>query len=319
MDFGALIRESWNTTWRYRFLWLLGVFAGGAAGGIGGGGGNSGTRFGDSTARFQQAPDSIRIATDEAVSWANSNVGWLVAAIGAAVLVAVALLIVGLIAQGGMAEATVDIAEGRETSLGRAWRTGLRLFWRYAGLWLTLALGAVAIGVLVAAIVAAIIGVGFFGSWLGSNTGAAALALVVGIFVGIPLLAALVMAAIALSIVVAYAQRAIYADDAGPITALGIGWRTLRAHVGQSLLTWLVSIGLGIGAGIAFGLLLLPLVALFGGLGYAAYLATGIGAPLFAIGALGAIALLAAGAVLTGIVNTFFWNYWTRAYLRLHI
>ncbi|HET7771785.1 MAG TPA: hypothetical protein VFN74_23630, partial [Chloroflexota bacterium] len=287
--------------------------------GGGGGGGNNGIRFDSASPPFRQAPDGIRVATEEATAWANANVGWLVAAIGAAVLFAVALLVVGLIAQGGMAEATVDIAEGRETSLGRAWRTGRRLFWRYAGLWLTLALGAVAIAALVAATVAAIVGVGFAGSWLGADGGAAALALIVGIFVGIPLLAALMMGAIALSIVVAYAQRAIYADDAGPVTALGIGWRTLRAHVGQSLLAWLVSIGLGIGAGIAFALALLPLFALFGGIGYAAYVATGFGAPLFAAAALGAIALLAAGAVLTGIVNTFFWNYWTRAYLRLHV
>jgi hypothetical protein len=40
MDYGALIREAWGTTWRHRFLWVLGLFAGGAVGVSAGGGGN---------------------------------------------------------------------------------------------------------------------------------------------------------------------------------------------------------------------------------------------------------------------------------------
>jgi hypothetical protein len=29
MDYGALIRAAWQTTWRHRLLWVLGLFAGG--------------------------------------------------------------------------------------------------------------------------------------------------------------------------------------------------------------------------------------------------------------------------------------------------
>ena len=32
MDYGRLIQEAWALTWRYRFLWVLGCFAGGAVG-----------------------------------------------------------------------------------------------------------------------------------------------------------------------------------------------------------------------------------------------------------------------------------------------
>ena len=31
MEYGVLIRQAWSTTWRYRFLWLLGVLAGGSS------------------------------------------------------------------------------------------------------------------------------------------------------------------------------------------------------------------------------------------------------------------------------------------------
>ena len=320
MDYGALIRDSWTTTWRYRYLWLLGLFAGGTAGGFGGGGGGGNRSVSWREPGGFVPPDGdLRVATEQLGTWTAANAGWLIAGAVAAVLIGLALVIVGLIAQGGMAEATVDIAQGRETSLGRAWRTGLRLFWRYAGLWLTLALGAFAIALFIGAIVAAAVAIGAAGYSMGGGEGMAVVALIAGILVGIPITIGIVMAAIALSIVVAFAQRAIYVDDAGPVQALGIGWRTLRAHVGTSILTWLVFLALGIAAGIAGALILLPVIGLAGGLGYAAYLATGVGAPLIAMAALAIIAVLAAGAVLTGIANTFFWNYWTRAYLRLHV
>jgi hypothetical protein len=71
-------------------------------------------------------------------SWATANAGVLVGAAGALVALGLALLVVSLIAQGGMAEAMVELASGRPASLGRAWRTGRRLFWRYVGLYLLL-------------------------------------------------------------------------------------------------------------------------------------------------------------------------------------
>ena len=33
MDYAAVIRDAWRLTWRNRFLWILGLFAGGAVGG----------------------------------------------------------------------------------------------------------------------------------------------------------------------------------------------------------------------------------------------------------------------------------------------
>jgi hypothetical protein len=38
VDYGALIREAWQTTWRHPYVWILGRFAGGAVGVASGGG-----------------------------------------------------------------------------------------------------------------------------------------------------------------------------------------------------------------------------------------------------------------------------------------
>ena len=117
MTYGDIIREAWYITWRYRFLWLIGVVAGGAvrAPGFGGGGG-SGWR--------------VQNGIDVGVSGAAGNIGSAVDAWAAS-----------------------DLAVGHPSSPGRAWSAGLPLFWRYAGLWLVLAALAIpiALRVLIAA------------------------------------------------------------------------------------------------------------------------------------------------------------------------
>ncbi|HRT31886.1 MAG TPA: hypothetical protein P5211_05715, partial [Anaerolineae bacterium] len=45
MDYGKIIQQAWNTTWRYKALWVFGILLALASAG-GGGGSNSGVRFG---------------------------------------------------------------------------------------------------------------------------------------------------------------------------------------------------------------------------------------------------------------------------------
>ena len=311
MEFGALIGESWRATWRYRSLWVLGFLAGGAGGScsLNSGGGPPGGADG--------LPADVQESFGQVGELIAANLGLVIGAFLVAVAIGLALFVAGFIAQGGMAAATVDLAQGRETSLRDAWRAGLRLVWRYVGLWLALIVIAIIAALIAAALVAAVVGVGFVGSQA-EGGGGVALAIGLGLVVGLPLLIAVVVGAIALSIVFTYAQRLVYAEDVGPMAALGRGWRLLREHKGQSALVWLVSVVLGIGAGIVGAIVFVPIVAVFAGIGFATYAASGeIGASLIAIAALGLLVLFLVGALFSGIVNTFFWHYWTRAFLRL--
>jgi hypothetical protein len=309
MEFDTLIRESWSATWRYRSLWLLGLLAGGAGGGGSCSFRSSGSLPGGSF------PTEVQPAFDQVGGWVAANLTWLILCFVVLALVGLALFAAGFIAQGGMAGASVALARGQQTSLRAAWRAGLRLGWRYVGLWLLLLLVGLVGIVVTLLIVGVVAGIGF----LAARTGGGGIALAVGlaIVVGIPLVLLLIAGTIALSIVFIYAQRLIATEDAGPAEALGLGWRLLRGRTGPSTLVWLVSFGLGIGAAIAGFVVLLPILALFGGAGYVAYTGSGLGAPLVVITALGVLTLLAAGILLAAITNTFFWHYWTRAYLRL--
>ncbi|MGH2356289.1 MAG: DUF7544 domain-containing protein [Chloroflexota bacterium] len=311
MDYGALIREAWTTTWRHRFLWILGLFAGGAAGLAWGGGRGPGVQWRTQNHDMERfGPAAGRVA-EVVGSWMAANAGLVVAVAVAAALLGLLALVVSLVAQGGMAEATVDLASGRSSSLGRAWRTGLRLFWRYAGLWLLLIALGIAIAAVIGALVALLAGLASFGGV------AAPVAVLVGLLIGAPLVLMGIVFVVAMSIVVAYAQRAIFAEDAGPVAALRSGWRLLRAHPGASALAWLVNLALGIGAGIVTALALLMVFAVLGGIGAAVWAVAGFSIPTIAYGALGLLVVIVAGAILTAIANTFFWNYWTLAYLRL--
>jgi hypothetical protein len=307
MDYAKLIGEAWRLTWHHRFLWILGLFAGGTLGSFGG----SPMQWrGDGREAAQLRPDLVGPGGDVARVLA-ANVGLVIAVAALVVALGLALLAVSLIARGAVVRAAADLELGRPSSLGLAWRAGVHLFWRYARL--TLAL----IGVAVA--VAFVIGGGAFVLFapIVAGPGPAGPPLA-WMLIGVVLLPVLIVGGIALSIVVLYAQRAIALDEVGAVEALRVGWRTLREHVGQSLLVWAIALGLGIAAGIALFALFLVAAALVGGVGFGVWSLIGLHPLTLAYAAVGGLAMLLAGAVVVGIANTFFWNYWTLAYMQLH-
>ncbi len=315
MEYGRIIREAWATTWRYRYLWVLGLFAGGAVAAPYGTGGGGPVEWRTSGEEVEQVAPWLSRAAGDASRWLVANVPLVVG--GAALLLALALafVIVSLIAQGGMARATADLSEGQASSLGRAWAAGLRLFWRYLGLWLLLAGIAILVAVGVGALVALVAGLGIVAARLTQTPPILLVAL--GALVGVALLIAAILAVIGASIVLAYAQRAIAVRDMGPLAALRAGWELFRTHLGTSLVIWLINVGLAIGAGIAVGLGALAVFAVLGALGAAVWALLGMTAPTIGYIVLGVLLLVAAILTFVAIANTFFWNYWTLAYLRL--
>jgi hypothetical protein len=343
MEYGTLIRQAWTITWRYRFLWLLGVLAGGAVGMPTLNGGGSGTGWRADSTDIRPTDPSLVAAGEQVGAWAVANAGSLIALAVAAVALMLVLLVLSFIAQGSMGRATADIASGRPSSLGSAWGAGVHLFWRYVGLWLVLIGAAIAIAAIIGAVVAAGAAAAIAGQapWLGLALAlAAGAAIVVGfmrfvlaitrdsgaprwlVIVGsalfaLPIFTVLIAAALLLSIVVAFAQRAIAVEDAGPIAALQSGWRLTRAHLGDSLLTWLVNVGLALATGIAVVLTALGALVLLAGIGGLVFAVVGLTGPLFAYIGVGGLVLTAGVLTLAGIANTFFWAFWTLAYFRL--
>jgi hypothetical protein len=147
MNYPSLVRDAWAITWRTRFLWILGLFAGVTG----------------SSLSFGRSSLPSNLAIEQAQAW-----------IVAAVVVGVLLAVLSVVARGGITQATVDIQHGQPSSLLSAWRAGARWFWRFLGL--LVLLGALA-GAVLGAVVLAVANLGAAGAVLGAvllTVGAAA-------------------------------------------------------------------------------------------------------------------------------------------------
>jgi hypothetical protein len=313
MEYGALMRRSWLLTWRNRFLWVFGLFAPSSAGSCSGSArGGESIDFGNRGGGPEQLPPALNRAFTEVGQWVIQHLGLVVLAIGVLPLLGLAFLVVSLIAQGGITRATADLALGRPTGLGEAWRAGLGLFWRFLGLWLA-ALGVVAAGGLSVGAVAL---VGFL---LAQASGGALgpVLIVLGVLLGLVLIVVAVPFFIALSVVVSFAQRAIVLEEAGPLAAMRVSLRLVLRSFGTSFLLWLLSLALGIGAGLAVLLMMLVLLVPLAGIRAMLFFASGASGTLIAYAAAAVLAVIFFAWLLSALPNTFFWGYWTLAYLRL--
>lgn len=310
MDYGALVSRAWQLTWRHKFLWILGLFATSTVGSCSGNAGSSFNWRTDGREVERAFPEAGRAASAFG-QWVMANFGLVTAVVVTIALVGVAVLVISFIAQGAMAQATSDLARNRAITLGQAWDAGLRLFWRYVGLWLVL----IALGIAVLVIVG-IVGFGLFaGAIFGGRLSGPLIT--VGAVVGA--LAALVAIplAVALTIIVAYAQRAIAVENVGPWEALNAGWTLLRRRFGTSLVVWLISVALGIAGAIVVGIVAVLLLIPLGGILLVLILGSGMSVGTIAYGV---VALLVFAAVLwgvSGVLNAYFWNLWTLTYLHL--
>jgi hypothetical protein len=311
MEYGRTIREAWVLTWRHRFLWILGLLAGGAVGASSGGRDNAQWRT--SRPELESTLPGAAATADAVARWLEANAGLIGIAAALVVLAGLVLLTLFLIAQGGMARATADLARGHPTSLGAAWRAGLHLVWRFAGLWATVIVAAVLMAAVIGGVMALAIGAGLL-----VGTGAPRPEMIVpAVLVGVVMAVGALVVVLAGAIIVAYAQRAIAVEDIGAWSALRAGFDLLRVRLVPSLLAWLINLGLAIGAAIAIGIAITLVAVPVAGVVALAWISGGVGAPTIALLVVAVVAVLLALLVLIAIANTFFWHYWTLTYLRL--
>ncbi len=283
MDFGEVLTRTWHITWRYKGLWVLGLLAGCGTGGGGGGGGSGGST---SAAGNQPSYGAIEQTLLQIPAWV-----WIALALVVLVLILV-FLALGVIGTGGLIAGFRQADEGKDVTLGQAFRQGTRYFWRLLGFRLLL----LVVGLVLAAVVVA------------AAIGSLGICLVPLICLGIPLL-------FALGVYVSLCQVSLIDDDQKTVEAFGRGWQVLRSHPGPALLMGLILIVGGLVVGLVLALpafaLMLPIALalasnergaivgglLVGGLCFLGYLPV----------------LLLASAVLQTYVN----GAWTLTYRRL--
>ncbi len=286
MNYGALITRAFRITTRHKFLWLLGILAGGFGGGGGGGGGGD-----------EPPSELLRHASD----WALAHI-YLVIALGIILfLVMLAFFVLSVMARAGLISSVARIEGRQAASFMTGIRSGYHAFWRLIAIGLLIFLAVLAMIALVAPPIIVLILTKHYwaaGGW------------------GLLVLPVLIVAAVYLGILWMYAIRFAVLGTAGVRASLKRAHSLLFTRTKEVLLVWLIALGLGLAASIATLLVILVIALPLAAVGVGIYLTLGlIPTVVYAIGP--ALMLFAAGLLLSGIVNTFNSSLWTLAYLDL--
>jgi len=294
MDYGKILSRAWQITWRWKILWILGFLAG-----VGQGIGSSGPQY--QMGAEQGGAGGFRIPDE---MWAVfAVVGCL------AILVGIALWVVSLIARGGLVTGVQQVEDEGATTLGAAWRAGVRRFWTLLGIsiltglpaFVAIVAGVIILGLLIVATVAAIDAAAEVGGFLGGTA---------SVVCGGVVCCGGILLAIVLEQIRVYAERAVMLEGLGAIDSLKRGWQVLKDNLGPTIVLWLIFlvIGLVIGGVIAAPLfaLMVPIFAVMGGPDPAAWLFIPI--------CLGGLLWIIVSAVISSIVQTFGSATWTLAY-----
>lgn len=311
MQYERLIREAWRMAWGNRYLWILGLFAGGSTGvSMSGSPGEWQMDRADLPRELNLDQLEWQLVLDEAMAWIVSNIAIIALAVGVLVLIGMAFTLFSIACQAGMAVGTLRLAQGSASSLGAAWRGGTQYFGRFLGLWLLLA----GFGLLVALAVAAVVALMVASSM---GTGSAWTGIALGLVLGAPFALVALVLSVVLSIVVPLAQRAMVDQDLGPIAALRAAWELARRRVVSSLLIWLLAVVLGIVAAIAAGLVIVVIAIAAAIILVPLWFMAEASAPFFIALGIAMFIMVLTLVVMAGLANALFWSYWTLSYLQL--
>ena len=261
MDYGRIISDSFRIAWRYKSLWVFGLFAGG---------GGTGFHFDDS---WLEGRD-LGFNPEEFLQTWNIPFDWhLLIPIGLALgIMSLAFLVMHLISVPALIDGVNKIKRGGSYRLGSSFSVGIDFFWRVLGL--TLIAFIIIFGLIVLAVA--------FG--LAAYAIHVAI-LVIYILIMIPLFISLMFV---IATVVELATRAMVVRDTGVFDSLHEGYLLLRRNLVSNILMFLIymalTLGLGLGALIVWAIVGAPiaLIALATGLGIAPaiILAVIIGMPI---------------------------------------
>ena len=314
MNFSALIKKSFGIAWHNRVLWLFGALSGGV-GTVGFPGGGSGSfevpnlPQGDPS---KSIPGSETISqvlgvSDQSIFSFLSPQNLLLIILGIVVLVLVLLVIFIFVTNWASAALVFSILQRnvQRPTFSAGAKAGLKYWWKYYLLTLIFGLFILAFVIMLAAP-----GVLLF---LAGLTPVAIVYTVIAVVMFI--LAMFVIAPIG-SLIISLAQRMLVHKGTGVVESIRLSGGLIKKYLGESLLTYIVAIGLNFAAGFAalvailpIGLILFVLFMIGMGVG-----GVWLGLIFVGIAAIPSLLLLIAAG---GFWNAFQASYWTLFYEHL--
>jgi len=257
MDYGKIISTGWSQAWKHKTLWIFGFL-------ISGGGGSNLPNISEKFDNFGMGPLG-RGDLYHVKEFILEHL-YIIALLAAMALLAFLIWVVlSMISTGGLIDAARQMKNNEPFGFGKAFKTGVKYFWRILGISLLTFVVAAAfiVFMILLGVVAFVIHVG------------------VGILALLVLLPILLVGIFVITITVAMAERYIVIHDRPVFDAITEGYNLWKSNLGPSVVFGLIYIGIGIAVGLSTLVVILFAVIPFIAVGFVNWLiAVVIGVPV---------------------------------------
>ena len=298
MDYGEVLRKTWDISWRNKGLWLLGILAGCSASGRGNfGNSTSGARgFDFSSGDLQSGFNFEDLGPIQEEVFIPIFLGLLCLGL----IIALVVFVLGVLGQGGLIAGFKRADDGANVSFSEAFGDGLQSFWRLAGIRILFFVAGIVIvlGLILATV---LVGIATFG---------------IGLLCLIPLICLLIPVGLGVDSYIILTMVASVEEELGVVESFGRSWTTLKENLGPVVVMILILI---VGFGILGFLIAVPFIAL--GFPFIAGMMIGTDAALIsgiAISLLCALVAIPLLIVAYGLLTTYATGAWTLTYRRLN-
>ena len=301
MDYGEVLRKTWDISWRNKGLWFLGILAGCSASGRGNFG-NSTSSIGDYNFDSGDLPSfqGDRFFEDVGPIQDEVVIPIILGILCVFIILALVFFVLGVIGQSGLIAGFRRADDGANVTFAQAFGEGTQNFWKLAGIRIVFFIAGF---VIVIALILGTVLVGF--ATLG-----------IGLLCLIPLLCLLIPLGLGVDSYIILTMVASVEEELGVFESFGRSWNTFRENLGPVVVMILILI---VGGGILGFLIALPFIgivvpAITGIMvGTDLAVASGVGISLLCL--MAAIPLL---IVLYGLLTTYTTGAWTLTYRRLN-
>lgn len=308
MDYQKIIKRAFDLVWHNRFMWLLGLLAGGVSVFQGGSGFNSSdfeklknwqrsTPSGGSTAEAS-VKSAERVLGESLSSLMSSTTFWVVT------IIVLTLVIISIYlhftARGAIVRSAVELNDDKKLTLGEAWKFGGEYFWRVFIFSLVIA-AITLLGLFV--LVTPIVLLAIFGLSIA--------AIIFGVLFAITFFLFIIY----LAFVAPYAERILILENKRALESISLGIRFFNKHWKQILILYLLLLAIGLVAGMAIAIVLIvpSLTLVF--VGIVIYSINQVATFIYAFITLSVAFILF--LALTGLINSFTSTTYTLSYLEL--
>jgi hypothetical protein len=302
MDYMGILKRAIHVTWNYKVLWLFGFLS--ALLGSGSGGMNWQGGAGSRGNMMQGRPGALPSF--------EVSPGMVAAIVVGILLLAVVAIALRVASEAALMRLVREIEEGRPAGVRRGFWLGFGRFWPYLGVSLLVGIpvGLLAFGLVLIGLSPLLL------LTLRSDT-AGVLGVILTVILMIPIVLTLIVIAVVVGLLMEFALRACAVEQMGVTASVRRGWSLLIGHLKDVIIIGMLQFG----AGLAWGLLMIPVVlavlAVVFGFTFGAWAISQSLGPAVVVGVVLGVPGLAFLAFLGGLFKAFSSSVWTLAYLRI--